>query len=202
MKILMMEQRTHEWHQARCGSIGGTAFSKIISGKKNRLVYDLANEKLNGFVTPDDYVDEDMQFGIENEPIARDEYCEQTGILFREVGLIKSDYSDMHHASPDGLSPDNSIVLEIKCTQNGAIHMQRFFEGVESSHMPQIINYFAVSDEVKEVHWLSFCPFREERPIVPYVFKAEHYKDKIDEARIKIKEIESEVNDKIQKFSF
>lgn len=115
--------------------------------------------------------------------------------------MIKSDYSKIHHCSPDGLT-DTGIVLEIKSTDNGAIQLQRFFEGVESSHMPQIINYFAVSDEVKEVHWISYCPYREERPIVPKIFKSEDYKPEIEKARIKIKQIESEINRMIQEFTF
>jgi len=202
MKILTMPQRSHEWHQARCGSIGGTSFGQVISGKKNRLIYNLINERLNGYVTPDDYVSDDMQFGIDNEPIARDLYIEKSGINFREVGMIKSDYSDIHHASPDGLSDDNSIVLEIKATDDGSIQLQRFFEGVDTAQMPQLINYFAVSDEIKEVHYVSYCPYREERPIVSYIFKAEHYTDKISEARIKIKQIESEIEKKILDFTF
>jgi hypothetical protein len=36
--------------------------------------------------------------------------------------------------------------------------------------MPQIINYFAVSDEVVAVHWVSYCPYRTERPLVIHVF--------------------------------
>ena len=197
-----MPQRSPEWHAARVGSIGGTGFGQVISGKKNRLIYNLINERLNGYATQDDYISEDMQFGIDNEPIARELYSKKTGIEFREVGLIKSDYSDIHHASPDGISPDNSIVLEIKATDDGAIQLQRYFEGVESSYMPQIINYFAVSGEIKECHWISYCPYREERPIVAYIFKSEYYADEISKARIKIKQIEAEIEKKIQEFTF
>lgn len=202
MKVLTMQQRSHEWHQERCGSIGGTVFSQVISGKKNRLIYNLLNERMNGYVTPEDFISDDMQFGIDNEDAARELYIEQSGINFNQVGIIKSDYSAIHHASPDGLSDDETICLEIKCTDDGAIHLQRFFEGVESSNMPQIINYFAVSDQIKEVHFISYCPYREERPIVSYVFKAEHYQDKIAEARKRIAEIEAELTKKQNEFVF
>jgi len=202
MKILTMPQQSFEWHQERCGSIGGTSFGQVISGKKNRLIYNLINERLNGYVTPDDYISDDMQFGLDNEDAARELYSEKSGIKFHQIGMIKSDYSTIHHASPDGLNEDETIVLEIKSTDDGAIHLQRHFEGVESSHMPQIINYFAVSDQIKEVHFVSYCPYREERPIIPYVFKAEHYQDKIAEARKKIAEIEAEVIKKQQEFVF
>jgi hypothetical protein len=201
MRVLMMKQGSPEWWDAKTGSIGGTRYGQAVSTKKNRLVYDLINERLNGYVIQDEFVSDDMQFGIDNEPEARGMYSLLSGIDFYEVGLIKSDYSIMHHASPDGLS-DSGIVLEVKCTSNGEIHIQRFFEGVESSYMPQIMNYFAVSDDVKEVHWVSYCPYREERPLIYYVFKAVDYAEKIKEARIKIKAIETEVLKKEAEFIF
>jgi len=153
MKVLTCKQLSPEWWDAKVGSIGGTRYGQVVSTKKNRLIYNLINERLNGYCVQDDYSNEDTDFGNENEPIARQLYIEQSGIYFKEVGMIKSDYSDMHHASPDGLS-DCGKVLEIKSTMNGEIHVQRFFEGVESSYMPQIMNYFAVSDDVKEVQSL------------------------------------------------
>jgi len=202
MKVLTMQQQSFEWHQERCGSIGGTRFSQVLSGKKNRLIYELINERLNGYVTPDEYISDDMQFGLDNEDAARELYAEKSGIEFHRVGLIKSDYSSMHHASPDSLNHDETIALEIKSTDNGAIHLQRFFEGVESSNMPQIINYFAVSDQIREVHWVSYCPYREERPIIVYVFKADDYRPIIDEARLKIAKVEADVIKKQNEFTF
>ena len=87
------------------------------------------------------------QFGIDNEPVARELYSKQSGIDWREVGMIQSEIIQINTASPDGLSPDNSIVLEIKCTRNLDVHLQRFFEGIESQYMNQIMNYFVVADE-------------------------------------------------------
>lgn len=210
MKIETFKQRTPEWDAARCGSIGGTRYGQAVSGRDNRLVYDLINERLNGYISESDYIDEAMQFGIDNEPIARQLYSEQTGIEFAEVGMIHSDFSDLHHASPDGLKA--GLVLEIKCTENGAIHIQRYFDGPESSYMPQILNYFAISDEVTEVHWVSYCPYREERPIIAHIFtrqtmiKSGRNHVTIDElitaGRDRIKEIEAEVKQKEQLFAF
>lgn len=173
MKINNCEQRSEQWYKDRAGSIGGTRFGQVISDRENRLEYELLAEQLDGYVEPDDYVSDDMLFGTEQEPIARQEYSEQSGILFEQVGMILSDQSEIHHASPDGINIELGIVLEIKSTQNSSIHIQRFFKGPESNHIPQIINYFAVSDEVKEVHWVSFCPSRPERPLVKWIFTRE-----------------------------
>lgn len=196
-----MQQRSPEWYDARKGKIGGTRFGQVISGKKNRLIYELLDEDMSEFLFPDDFVSDEMQFGIDNEPIARDMYIRQTGINFREVGLIQSDFSSIHIASPDGLSDDNTKVLEIKCTMDGSIHLQRFFEGVENSYMPQIKNYFAVSDEVKEVHWVSYCPDRPERPIIVYIFTREHFSD-IEKGRDIISQIEAKLSLLKQEWTF
>lgn len=194
MKIKTMQQGTQEWFAAKKGKIGGTRFGKVISNRKNRLIYELLNEKMSDYIFPDDFVSDDMQFGIDNEPVAAQLYAQQSGIKFCEVGLIESDFSDIHLASPDRLSDDNSIVLEIKCTRNGDIHLQRYFEGVESTNLPQIINYFLVSDEVKEVHWVSYCPDRVERPLITIIFKRNDFPE-IDKYREMIQAIE----DKLQR---
>jgi hypothetical protein len=211
MKIEYCEQLSKTWFELCAGSIGGTRFGSVVSGKKNRLIYELLDEQLNGYVEPDDYVSDDMLFGSEQEPIARQLYSEQSGIIFNQVGMILSEQSAIHHASPDGLS-DDGIVLEIKSTQNGYTQIQRFFEGVESNHIPQILNYFAVSDEVREVHWVSWCPSRTERPLVIYVFTRDSLiKDgkntiSIGEhavlGRLRIKEIELQLDDMKTKFLF
>lgn len=169
MKLSNVTQRSPEWYALKKGKIGGTRFGQLISNRENRLEYELIDEALSDFLFPDDHISDEMQFGIDNEPIARELYSKQTGIDFQEFGAILSDYSDIHMASPDGVAGDE--VLEIKCTENGAIHIQRFFNGPEKSMIPQIINYFAVSDEVKRVHWISYCPNRPERPIVRFLFE-------------------------------
>jgi hypothetical protein len=211
MKISYCEQLSKEWFDLCVGSIGGTRFGQVISDRENRLVYDLLDEVLNGYVEPDDYVSDDMLFGTENEPIARQLYSEQTGIVFHEVGMIHSDRSAIHHASPDGLSDDGQV-LEIKCTQTGAIHIQRFDRGPESSYLPQVINYFAVSDEVQRVHWVSYCSDRPERPIVAYIFTRETevkvgrkmitIAEAVEIGRAAIDEIEIEMNATKIKFLF
>lgn len=200
MRINNCQQRSQEWYNERKGKISGTRFSQVISGKKNRLIYELLNEDLNECLFPDDFINDEMQFGIDNEPIARAKYNELMGFNFKEIGLIYSDFSSIHCASPDG-KYDNKI-LEIKCTENGSIHLQRFFEGVESNYKPQIINYFAVSDDVEEVHWISYCPYRIERPLISIIFKRSDFEKEIIIGRAKIKEIESQLIDLKNRFIF
>lgn len=170
MKLLDVPQLSPEWWDFKVGKISGTRFGQVISDRDNRLIYDLVNEKLQGYIEQDEFENDDITFGKDNEPIARKLYSEISGIDFVETGCIISDFSAIHIASPDGVYIQSGDVLEIKCTQNGAIHIQRFIEGPETSHKSQIVNYFAVSDEVKRVHWVSYCPSRVERPLVWRIF--------------------------------
>ena len=202
MKTLDIEQRSPEWFQAKKGKIGGLRFGQVISNRKNALVYELIDETLADALFPDDYVDEDMQFGIDNEGIAVEKYAKQSGIEFIETGLIISDFSSIHVASPDRISKNRDIVLEVKCTQHGRKQIQRYFEGPETTHLPQIKNYFATSDDVKEVHWVSYCPFRPERELVVWVYKREDFIKSLPDWRNKLEDIENEVKAKMDMFCF
>jgi len=203
MNIATFKQRSPEWFELKRAKIGGLRFGQVISGRKNQLIYELLNERISPWIEEDDgYTDDDMQFGIDNEPIARELYIKQSGIDFKEVGCIISDFSSIHLASPDGLNEERGIVLEIKSTQKGHKHLKRFFEGVDTEHLPQIKNYFAVSDEVKEVHWVSYCPERFERPLIVYILTREMFEPDIQKGRDEIKQIEQKLNKMEQSFLF
>jgi hypothetical protein len=163
----------------------------------------LLNERMSPWLDmEEEYVSDDILFGRDNEPVAREKYIKQSGIQFDEVGAILSDYSGIHLASPDGLNIDSSIVLEIKCTQNGAKHLKRFFHGVDNEYLPQIKNYFAVSDKVKQVHWVSYCPDRPERPIVPIVIDRSEYELFLSPWRDRIVAIENQIEQMYNEFNF
>ena len=109
-----------------------------------------------------------MQYGIDNEDVALDLYSQQEGIKVKKCGAIQSDYFKDHMASPDGYNDDyynHTIIQEVKCTMNGTKHLKRIFEGIDSEYLAQCINYFACSKDVQEVHFISYCGYREERPI-------------------------------------
>jgi hypothetical protein len=203
MNLSNTTQGSPEWHELKRGSIGGTRFGQVISGRKNSLIYELLNERLSPWMEhEDDFVSDDMQFGIDNEPVARELYSKLTGLTFTVPGLIHSDFSKIHHHSPDGLTADFEDVLEIKCTRNGTKQIIRHFEGVDKEHLPQIINAFAVSDKVKRVHWVSYCPERFERPLVYYILTSDMFTADIEKCRAEIAKIEAKLNEMEQNFKF
>lgn len=171
MSYLKIEQNTPEWWAYKVGKISGTRFGQLISSRENSLIEELADEIMNGYCEISDYEDEDIIFGKENESIAIDLYEEKSGLKFERGGVLQSDVCKMHMASPDAIDYEKGIVVEGKCTRHGKTHLKRFNNGIESNYKPQIINYFAVDPKIKEVHFLSYCPFRAERPIVVQIIK-------------------------------
>jgi hypothetical protein len=190
MRINNCEQKSAEWWAEKVGRISGTRYGQATSSRANRLISGLVAEICRGYIKEGGFVTEAMQFGIDNEPAACDLYSAQSGIEWEQVGLIYSDFSIMHIASPDRISPNRDKILEVKCTMEEDIHVERFFNGPESGYLPQIINYFACSDQIREVHWVSYCPDFETRPLVVKVFKAEQFKQEIIKGRYAIKAIE------------
>ena len=55
-----------------------------------------------------------MQWGIDNEPLARAAYEDQTGEIVEEVGFVRHPVIEMSGASPDGRIGVEGLV-EIKC---------------------------------------------------------------------------------------
>jgi len=195
-------QLSEEWKQLKAGKISGTRFGQVISTRKNALLYELLNEKLNGYIYDDDYESEDMAYGRENESHAIDLLEERTGIKFLRGGVILSDFSHIHMASPDGVNIEVGAIAEVKCTMKGARQLQRFVEGPESDKMGQIINYFAQSDSVNVVYWASFCEFRPECELVVCEFRRKQFEKEITAGRIGVKAIEKQLEQLEQKITF
>jgi len=212
MKYLNIEQKSQEWWDYKVKKVSGTRFGQLISSRENMLIDEMVNEALDGCCEMNDYENDDMQFGIENEPIALDLYEQMTGLKLKRGGVIASDFSNIHMASPDAVSECETIVIESKCTMNGKIHIARFRKGIEPQYKPQVVNYFACSDSVKEVHFISYCPFRSERPLIIIKFtldsiieqntkKSITIREKVAEGRSKLPVLEKEVDELIADFT-
>lgn len=132
-----MEQRTFEWHTARLGYFTGSEVGKLMvkSRKKDQIFGDTALSYIYKKMAERDLIeeiktDEDvfnefqyinsvssraMQFGTDTEPLARKLIIKELGETFNEVGSIPHPSVCWFSSSPDGLSEDGKMVLEIKC---------------------------------------------------------------------------------------
>ena len=218
MKHLKIEQKSPEWWAYKVGRVSGTRTGQLISTRENTLIDEMLDEMLDGFVKPNDFQTDEMLFGIENEEKALDLYSKISGIDFERGGVLVSDkFEDIHMASPDGINVERGIIAEVKCTMQGKTQIKRFRKGVDANYMPQIINYFACSPDVKEVHWISYCPFRPERELVYFIITRETIvesketkknglvevtvQDKVDELHEAITDFRDELKTEWEKFT-
>lgn len=169
MKVYTFKQRTVEWYQKKWGKASSTGIKELmVSSKKpdeTRLFLKLLmelNEPYNDAVE-NGYVNGDMQRGIEMEPyginavISELEY--QEGIAWIDVGFIESCKHELLGLSPDKVSMCYTEAIEVKCP-TGMEHIRWMYQDdiIPSEHVWQAVNYFAVIDDLKKLHWASYRP--------------------------------------------
>lgn len=84
----------------------------------NTLIITALSQKYSSGEPPEDFCSDDMETGIELEPIARELYELETGSKVVEVGFITDDeISKVGGVSPDGLVNEYGL-CEIKCLKD------------------------------------------------------------------------------------
>ena len=116
----MLEQRSPEWFGIRLGKVTASRVSDVIARTRTGYSTSRANyaaqlicERLTGNPT-EGFTNAAMQWGTDNEPLARDEYAFRVDTDVTELGFANHPKIDMSGASPDGLVGDDGLV-EIKC---------------------------------------------------------------------------------------
>lgn len=188
--IIDAEQGTPEWAAARAGRVTASCIkhvlAKIASGeaaKRRDYRAQLVAEILTG--TPQDggFVNAEMQWGTEQEPLARYAYEAQMDCSVSTVGFILHPSIDRSGASPDGLVGDVGG-LEIKCPKT-ATHLMYLLDGVvPSEYQPQIHWQMACAG----LRWVDFVSFDPRLPADDRLLIVRMHRDEK-----RIAEIEAEV---------
>jgi putative phage-type endonuclease len=140
-----IEQNSDEWHQLRCGKFTGSSFDDLLAVSKkdgkplkarNDLIWRVASERIQGY-QPTGANSYSMQWGKNNEALAREAYELRTGEFVEAVPFIQHVRYDFVGVSPDGLV-NTEGGIEIKCPKNPEIHLQRFIDGVPAEYVAQI----------------------------------------------------------------
>jgi hypothetical protein len=133
VKLLDFEQGSVEWLQARAGKVTASRISDVLASIKSgeaaaRRDYkaQLVAEILLGAPQDDGYINAEMQWGLDNEELARSAYEVHTGTLVDQVGLVLHPTIERAGASPDGLV--GIAPLELKCPKT-ATHLQYLSRG-------------------------------------------------------------------------
>lgn len=144
MKVFaQLEQRSIEWHALRAGVVTASEIDALVTptwkprdskGVQSYLAQKVGERwvggKLPSFQSPE------MEWGIENEEIARKAFERLTKKKVKPVGFILSD-DNRTGCSPDGLIGRLSG-LEIKCP-SAQTHVGYLLDGVvPTAYMPQV----------------------------------------------------------------
>lgn len=128
MQIIDCKQGEPEWFAARIGVATASNFSKVLAKgqgvTRSRYLMQLLAEVATG-QKADSYTSAQMQWGIDNEPEARQAYEMMFDVDVQQVGFCK--HSARIGASPDGLVGDRGL-LEIKCPDT-VTHLETIFSG-------------------------------------------------------------------------
>lgn len=146
-------QGSPEWLALRRTKITSADASAIMGVSKWSSAYSIWLDKL-GFGEPkqDNFA---MQRGRELEPIARELFINETGIMVVPEVIFSNEY-DFMMSSLDGIDFSKEVICEIKVP--GQEDHQMALDGVIPEHyMPQL-NHQMITAGVKKCFYVSFTP--------------------------------------------
>ena len=133
MQVINVEQKSEEWFALR-NKYPLTASEAQAIGNQGKGLETLVWKKLSerySSADKDRYSNEDLERGVELEPLARDMYELQTGNKVEEIGfVINEEVSMVGGASPDGGIVKQNGGVEIKSFEDKK-HFKNIVEGLE-----------------------------------------------------------------------
>ena len=176
MKIYTeFEQGSPEWHAIRLGKITSTRTNRILKANNLSVVDELIAEIECPYDAVwnavDGYKSESMQWGHEKEIEAKQVYSEKTGIELIFPAFCVHDQFGWLAMSPDGLTPDFTGGVEVKCehTKNHVKHIR--MGGVPAENIIQVHQYFLVNEKLQWLDFISYDPRFAPKPM--YIHRVE-----------------------------
>ena len=187
----MIIQGTEEWFAQRLGKVTASRVADVVAKTKSgystsreNYMVELALERIKG-VREESYTNSAMQWGTDNEPLARAAYEALTGAFVVETGMVDHPRIQMTGASPDGLLGDDGL-LEIKCP-NSATHVRTLrSRKPDGKYITQMAWQMACTGR-------KWCDFVSYDPRMPEGLKLFVTRIERDDALIKSLEYEVEV---------
>lgn len=167
MNIVECTQLSPEWFAARLGYGSASHADDMVakSGSKGRIDYalKLAWERHTGELSEPGYLSPEMQYGIDNEPMAIAAF-EATGYMVERVGFVKHPSIPWLGCSPDGLIVGEKALIQVKCPK-ASTHKRYWY----MNEMPK--EYFAQCTLELAVCEYDVCYFVSYRhDVVPHLF--------------------------------
>jgi putative phage-type endonuclease len=198
MRVINCEQGSPEWLHARCGLITASRMVDVLgrlkkggeSQKRADYRTELIAERLTGRAT-ERYVSRPMQWGIDNEPLARAAYEVATGTLLNQFGFVLHPTLDYSGASPDGITADGKGGAEFKCPES-TTHIEYILAGVApEEYIPQMMWEMACC----ELEYVDFCSFDPRMPENLQLFTVRLWRDddKIAQMTYEVEQFDGEI---------
>lgn len=194
-----IEQGSDEWKAIRLGIPTASRFKDVLAkgeGKtRTSYMYQLAAETLTG-QTDESYSNTYMDWGTENEPLARSAYEFIMSEIVEQVTFISNETFYAGY-SPDGLVGDNGLI-EIKCPKT-TTHIETVISGkMPSGHIPQVQGGLMVSER----EWLDFISYDPRIKQSMAYFSVRVYRDDeyIEKLRLELIRFNNDLADLIAKF--
>ncbi len=215
VKYHAIEQRSQAWYDNRLAKKGGSNAKDIIDlGNGCRLktdlnkngtlksktpilgaVADVVSELLTGFSNSNSFVNEQMQWGIDNEPEAFK--LLENERTFQVGGVTNSDYK-YFWLSPD-LLEGHKKAFEVKCPTSKTFVMYVLKDVLPAEHTIQCLSYFVVMPELQELDFVAFDPRVSGKQKFVKKITREEYKNEIENFGNALKEFDKMVDEALIK---
>jgi len=195
-------QWSEKWLEERAGVITWTKLKWVLAWPKAQetQIYELIWEEF--WQLEENFTNRAMERWNELEPIAKAKYEELTKQKVKEVWFIKSDIYIDDNWKYLWLSPDWIIItditdkkepiywkaIEIKCPWNKN-HSKYIIENkIPDEYKNQILNYFLVMDDLKELDFITFNPdfYIKDKRLFIINIKREDLEKELEKANDKI----------------
>lgn len=179
----MIEQGSEAWLAQRIGKLTASRMADVLattksgpSASRKNYLAQLVAERLTG-TRQESFTNAAIEWGVENEPLARAEYEILTDCSVEQVAFIDHPAIDWCGASPDGLVYENGLI-EIKCP-NTATHIDYLLgQKPPAKYVPQMLLQLACTGR-------GWCDFVSYDPRMPeehrlFVVRFEPKKEEIE----------------------
>lgn len=150
MKIMKLQQKTKAWIDFRRSHVCASDAPVIMGQSPYRKLDQLYKEKTQGFEQSQNPY---MARGVELEPIALEEFMEETGLVMFPV-VAKHDELDWMAASFDGVTICRTAIVEIKCPGKKD-HFEATIGCIPKKYIAQVQHQIYVAD-VQKAYYYSF----------------------------------------------
>lgn len=169
-------QRTPEWIEIKRGKMSASNAETIIANGKGleTYIYNLMAEYYSS-AEKENYINADMQRGIDLEPEARLEFEFYTDLDVQEVGFIE--YNDFIGVSPDGLIGDDGLI-EIKCPNDSIYFKLLLSNNIKPEYIAQMQMQMYVTDR-QYCYFVSYNPNFEKSLYIKKINRDEEMIEKL-----------------------